>query len=259
MQVDKLRKGSEHIKASSGVGGKFTPTIFWKEDGEEKILAFITPIEDMFTLNTHTIKLAQGWRTFVCRKNEAFEDESEGKCELCDEYENKVAKKHFALAAELEPVVERVSGRKQISDLSVKMIEGKEDKLYPRIGVVMQSAGNFYDYLKTYDAQRADITTLSFEIVRSGKGTNTGYQFFPVDMRPDLAEYEEDFPSLVDYIADLGSEERYDNELNNGGKKPSSESEEEPTPVKASKAKKKSEEESSDDFEALRARLERGR
>lgn len=263
MQVDKLKKGSEHIKAPVGGGGKFTPVIYWKEDQETKYLAFITPIEDMYTLDQHTVKTKNGWRSFVCRKNEAFLDESNGECPACDLYNNKPGRKHFALAAELDQVEERVGGRKTVTDLTVKMIEREKDGKtvqYPRIGVVVQSASNFFDYLKGYDAQRADITTLSFEIQRSGQKTNTSYNFFPIpDLRPDLTEFEEDYPSLIDYIAEQGSIERYAEELEGAEVEERKENSLRPTRavetvIETTEEGAPSQDEAS--FEALKARLE---
>lgn len=272
MDVDKLKKGSEHIKQRSGGGGKYTPVIFWGKTGPDAVkhLAFITPIEEMYTLDYHTVKTKNGWRSFVCRKNEAFLDESNGDCVLCDTYNNKPGLRHFALAAELEAVEEKVGGRKVITDLRVKMVEkeNKEGKTvaYPRIGVVVQAASNFYDYLKAYDAQRADITTISFEVQRSGVGSTTSYQFFPSDIRPDLSEFESDYPSLIDYIAEQGSVERYAAEVEGveveeqkkGGSRPASTSTTSTPPAATSDVETVPADspEGEDSFEALRARLE---
>lgn len=264
MQADKLKTGKEHVKARSG--GSFTPTIFWKEDGETHYIAWITPAEEFITLDVHMVECRNsehdwGWRTFVCRKNEAFEDESDGKCALCDVHGDRSTRQTYALAAELDAVEERIEGRRQITGLQVKMIEVERDgetKEYPRIGVINQGPGNFYSYFTSYDTQRAPITTLPFEIVRDGKGTKTKYQVFPVpDLPvPDLTEFEANFPDLIQHIAEQGSEARYTEELvdvrvrkrNSGRGGSPSTTTTTPDPV--------AEEENETTFDALRKRLE---
>lgn len=213
MQADKLKKGADHIKPKSG--GKFTPIIYWKDDGETRYITFIEPISEFMTLDIHVVETVNGWRTFVCRDEAAFSDE-EGECSLCAGGD-KPARKTLALAAELEPVIERSNGRKSVTSLDVKMIEIEkegETRSFPRIGVILQSPSNFFDWFKKYDLTQGAVDENSFEVIRSGKGGKTGYQIFPVNVpRPDLGAFEDEVPSLIDYIAELGSAAHYAEEL----------------------------------------------
>lgn len=251
MDLNKAQKGAEHVKSGGGSKKSFTPVIYWKENNEAKFLSFITPVSEFVTTSVHIYRTSEGWRTFICRKDPVFLDESMGHCPLCDELDDSPSRKHLAIAAELEPVVKSEGGRRQITDLNLKFIEIERDgetKSYPRIGLVMQAATNFFNYLTAYDTQRDDITNVSFEIVRQGKDTKTTYSFFDYQMRPDFSAYEEHIPDLLGYIEEKGSLSYYEEELDLDGA--SGELPEE-APADVAEA-----EEAADQFAALKARLE---
>ena len=52
----RFAKGSSGIQSASkrSGGGKFTPNISWKKDGETKYIQFLTPIEDTLTVFYHS-------------------------------------------------------------------------------------------------------------------------------------------------------------------------------------------------------------
>lgn len=264
MQTEKLRKGAEHVKSAKGGSRKFTPSIYWKEDKESHFVLFISPVGEFTTLDVHVIEISpKVWRTFICRKEACFEDESGGHCPACDELGDSPSQRTLALAVELDPVEKRIGGRRTIESLKVKMVEVEKDgetKEYPRIGVVFQAAGNFFNYITAYDAQHQDVTTLAFEIQREGKGGRTNYQFFPLPgvEVPTIDDFEDDLPDVVAYIEELGSQERYDEELK-GVKRESKQAEPAQVPDEVEPSEGETEEVEQNTFAALKARLEKNR
>jgi hypothetical protein len=214
--------------------GGYLNTILWKTDKESRYLAFLTAIEDVPKLAIHFFQAANGWRTFVCRRNEIYEDESNGECAICEMAERdledgdkkesrfKANWKHFAIAVELEPIEERVNGKKQITGFELKMetYENKagEEVTVPVFGLVSQALTNFWTPLSVMVDRKGDLTEQVIEVVRSGgKKSKVSYNFFDYPGREQvdvlLEEYEDRIPSLIDWITEKGSKEHYDREL----------------------------------------------
>jgi len=222
MDVSKLRTGSAEIEKASRAkgGGKYTPFIYWKESKERKFLAFVTPIEEVPTLNVHPfVQTPNGKRFFVCRKNDFLLEDSGGACVLCDEHNEKPVTRNAAVAVVLEPVEEKVNGKKKITGFELKMrtFERKDgtEETVPEVGMVVQAASNFFMPLASFTTRKGDITDYPLEVERIGKDQKTSYQFYeyPDDMRPDLSEYKDEIPNIIDWISEKGSTEYYQSEL----------------------------------------------
>jgi len=232
MDVSKLRTGTAVMAESARRKGRYTPFIYWTENNESKYLAFLTPIEEVPTIQVHPfIPTPGGKRLFVCRKNAFLLEESGGVCPLCDDHDEKPVTRQVALAVELKPIEKRESGRKQITGFSVLMDEfEKQDgstATAPHVGMVIQASSNFWMPLSSFTTRKGDITEYVLEVQRVGKDQKTIYQFFEYngDSRPDLSEFEDDVPDLIEWIAEKGSEEYYASELDGysgGGDRPAS-------------------------------------
>ena len=221
MALAKLRKGTEFLVPSSGNSGnaKRPGFISWK-DGDAKTVAFLTPIESIPIVRWHNfIKIPapqspQGFRyaTFMCRKDPAWLEESEGHCYLCDIIGHKPDEKHVAVAIELEPIRE---GRKVV-ELKVKTRTYQRDDgtvtEYPQWGLVIQKLSNFFSYFSAWrEKYDTEITEVAFDITRKGGDKTTTYPVFPIETAeiPDLSEFMDNIPTLEDILENLGSLEHY--------------------------------------------------
>ena len=273
--LTKLKRGEENMVNPSSGKGRYLPGINWKDHEEVHYLAFLTPIAEVPRLPIHWVRTPNGWRPFVCRKCEIFEDENpEGACVICDEYVEKnkryaARNQWMAVAVELTPVEERVNGRKQITGFEILMDEwesksddGKEEtRSAPHVGLVAQALGNFWTpFTAKVNKQisrtgSGDLDETVYEIQRLGKGKNsTNYMFeaFDPDQRPDLSEFVDNFPRLEDWIEQKGSLEYYDEMLSGGVEGDENDEESEPEVEAQETAQEKAESK----FEALAAKLE---
>jgi hypothetical protein len=216
-----LRQGFEYLKPSSNQ--RYTPFISWS-DGEAKTVLFLTPAEEIPKVRIHNfVKVAAdnekgfAWRTFMCRKDPAWAEESHGECYLCDVVGHKAGDKWAAIAVELEAVTEGTS--KQIKELRVKTREAEREDgtkvQYPVTGIVLQGFRNFFNYLTAYAQKWGSINDVAFDIVRMGNDQSTSYPFDSLKgvPLPDLTPFEDNLPSLYDALEQLGSAERYKSEL----------------------------------------------
>jgi len=255
----KLKTGPQNM--TSGRRGGFIPTIYWKQKDETHYLAFLTALDEVPKLLTHFIQTTGGWRYFICRKNEIFEDESNGECPICEMKSlGKNAQpvyRHLALAVELEPKYEQKNGRKVVSGYEVLMDEWTDkegnDKTTPHVGVVSESAKNFWTPFAAHVLRmvergvNAELENTVYEVVRNGKGDQTSYSFYEDDNRPDLSELE--VPTLEDFIEEKGALEYYEKELSGGVEEDDSETEE-------TSSREKGTQETESDFDKLKAELE---
>lgn len=215
-----FRKGTDLIKAtaeSKGGKRKFTKSIYWKA-GDVRTIAWVTAADEIPKVRLHTMvpipddKLQSGVRyeTFLCRKDPSMVEESQGVCPLCDEIGVDATERFVALAVELEAEKEgkRVKSLKVKYD-TVKRDDGTEVE-YPRWGLVIQGAKNFFSYFAAYDEMSGDIRDVAWEIQREGDGVGTKYHPFEVKAPlPDLTEVIENIPSLEDLLEEMGSDEQY--------------------------------------------------
>lgn len=269
--LSKLKRGEENMVSTRKGGRRYIPNIYWKVDGENDIryLAFLTPLAEVPRLLMHGfVRTPNGPRTFVCRKNEIFEDENPtGECPICDEYKKAPRNQWLAMAVELEPEYDRVNGRQQIVGFKPKMDEWEYEKdgktetgTAPHVGIVSQALKNFWTPF-TAKVNReitrngvGDLNEVVYEIQRVGKTKDdTTYLFEPYnpELRPDLSEYEP-LPTLEDWIESKGDLKYYEEELSGGveddGDAPAESSESTPSA--------KDQEDTESRFDALKARLE---
>jgi hypothetical protein len=262
---DKLKRGEDNMVSTSKGRGRYLPAIYWKEHEEVRYLAFLTPLQEVPRLLIHGfVRTTNGPRTFVCRKNEIFEDENpNGECPVCDDLKKAPRNQWLALAVELEPVEERVDGRKRITGFTVKMDEwesendGKTEKRSaPHVGIVTQSLRNFWTPFSAKVNREilrngvGDLNEVVYEVQRVGKTKdNTTYLFEPydADLRPDLTEY--DFPTLEDWIEQKGSAQYYEEELSGGVEEDPEESSSDSAPASGQEA-------ATSKFDELAAKLE---
>lgn len=212
-----LRKGAAAIEAaaeSKGSGGDykpFAPTIRWKDNNEEKYVLIITPIEETPVLDVHEfvqVGLRENGKPifgfYASRKDPYF---GESYDQLEDDFGIKPSERTFGVAVELEPEFDSSSGRrprvkrfKVATDTYEKKNEngGDEEVTYPLVGIISQAAGNFYNHVRSNDADYGPIYELPLKIKRIGTGKDTQYSFTP------FMDQEVDFSNLIEYIGGVG-------------------------------------------------------
>lgn len=221
-----FRTGKDLIKATAeSKSGKrrFTKNIYWKA-GDIRTVAFVTGADEIPKVRLHQMvripddKMDSGYRyeTFLCRKDPSMIDESGGECELCDRVDVDPVERFIALAIELEPIKDG----KRVKEVKVKYDTVKRDDgtevEYPRWGVIIQGAKNFFSYFVAYDEASGDIREVAWEIQRDGEGVGTKYHPFAVmngknvvDL-PDLTEVIDNIPSLMELLEEMGTPEKYE-------------------------------------------------
>jgi hypothetical protein len=226
MAMGQLRQGKDIIKRSAEPGGSrkgsssYIQYISWKND-ESKNIFFVTPIDEVPKVLMHNFVRKyvtdsngvrkERWLTFMCRKDPAWRAESNNYCPLCDDIGHKATERFVAVAVEVVPVMEgkRVVGVK-VAYREATDKDGNEVE-YPVAGLVVQGP-KFFGTLVAYD-QKRDISELSWDITREGEGLKTQYVFFPIEGMPDLSEVESALPDLNVILEELGSQEKYDRDL----------------------------------------------
>jgi hypothetical protein len=205
MGAGEMRKGAAAIAEAAERGGggdfrPFVPQIFWKDDGEEKFLRFLTPLDEVPLFEYHDwIPVGKGekadgstytkFEQFISRKDPYIGEEYD---DLQDRLDVDPKPRLFGIAVELEPVIETVKGRPRPVGFEVKTRtfkrkddEGNEEEVTaPEIGIVVQASSNFWGYLSSYDAGTGPIEDIAFQIKRRGKKTETAYDFIPLEGRP---------------------------------------------------------------------------
>ena len=229
-----FQKGSSLIKQKSQGGGSgrtratdFVPFLSLK-DGEEAFLQFFTDIDDVILASIHRYvrvsyerdgEVKQGYRDFVCRKMDAWED-SDGSCVLCDKLGH-VPKENFAaVAVLLDPVYESSSSTKRISDIKSFEVRGSEyttkdgnSIFYPEYVIVFQAAQNFWQQFTSHNDQIGPITANPWKVIREGADQSTTYLGYEVD-KAEIVDYRDmNIPSIQELLESLGSKERYDTYL----------------------------------------------
>jgi hypothetical protein len=221
MSESKFRTGISEIKktAAGGGGKRFTPNIYWKDDGESKTIAWLTSASEIPKVDLHLfVKVPddtrdQGfrWENFLCRKDASMIDESAGYCELCDRVGHAPVTKFVGQAVELKPTKEG----KKVTKLEVLTVARKNkdgvEVEYPQWGLVFQAAKNFMSYLAAYEESTQDITEIAWEVIRDGKDNQTKYHHMPlVTPLPDLSKLVEDIPTVIELLEEMGSDEKYE-------------------------------------------------
>lgn len=207
-----LRKGREHLKkAAAKSGGDFQGSrFFYWEDGETKVLRFLTDAEDIITVYVHEMVPTHDGKQkgFICRQ------EFGEQCELCDG-EVKRREKGYGIAVWREEVREggKIVGYQDVTEEEEK--DGKT-KTVPWVGIVAQGPKNFWSMLDAAYDKYGSIRERDFELMRKGKSTDTQYHMFPIDPIeiPNIDErYKNYLPDLEGMLGRMGSAEYYDKHL----------------------------------------------
>lgn len=219
--MSEIRRGSAAIQdaAKSSGGGDFRPflpSLYWKEDQQERYILFLNEVEDMPLFDMiQYIPVEGGYFQETVAKTDPFFGEKRD--EFVDEWDATIRKTNVAIAVELEPVVEVVNKRRKPRGFEVKTIEYErrifdddgeatdetEEVTAPAVGYVAQSPNNFFNQISNYDANEAPVTATALKITRIGKDKTTTYQLVGYDELPiDLSN----LVGFVDGISYLGDE-----------------------------------------------------
>ncbi|GAC1397181.1 MAG: hypothetical protein NVSMB52_10860 [Chloroflexota bacterium] len=219
----KLRKGREAIEKrvaeqQSGGGGNFkpfTPSIYWNEDGMEKYVMFLNPLEEILELELINFipirnKKANGDTYTTYEQVLARTDPLLGEREdpMVENWDGKPKVTNLAVAVELEPQYQEVNGRKRPVGFEVKttsfdrrvrddkgdITDEVEEVVAPVVGFITQSPANFGNVLTSMDSDSAPIHEVAYSIKRVGKKADTTY-----NMR-DWADQEVDLSALLDCL-----------------------------------------------------------
>jgi hypothetical protein len=234
MNMGEIRRGADAIQEAIDAnenrqGGSFKPflpSIFWKDDKEARYLLFLNPIDDIPQFDVVPfIPTEGGFPETVVAKTDPYFGEKADKFEKV--WDATIRVTDFAVAVELEPTLELVGGRKRPRgfEVATKTFERKvfdddgedtgevEEVTTPVVGIVAQSPYNFFNVVKSYDADEAPIHETALKITRIGKDQNTSYTVVGyVDQEIDLSNfiefleginYLDDIDKVVEEIADL--------------------------------------------------------
>ncbi|MDB5280841.1 MAG: hypothetical protein JWR61_5796 [Ferruginibacter sp.] len=173
----------------------FVREIQWRDDREEKFIAFLNRADDIPTVELHSfVPVGQGvskagksytkYEQFIDRRDPAIGDTSD---DLTDRLLHKAQLRTIAVAVELEPTYAMVNGRKRPTGFEVKTETysrktedgGMEEVEAPCIGIITQSPNNFYGWVGSFNESTAPIEETPLQVVRQGKDANTQYNFVP--------------------------------------------------------------------------------
>lgn len=220
----KFPTGADAILASAeaakGGGKKFSPELFWR-DGDERYIQFITPLAQIPTVPAYNVRVGTSQTTQKAIMRTLIDPRPvEGKDAynpLAERWGLEPKPKQIAVAVELEPVFEKVDGRKKRTGFKVsertftyqKGDRAGEEVTVPNVGVVINTH-LFFKYLTTWDEDKGDITQTPFKVVRVGGDKNTTYNFIPYE--GEKVELNETVLAEIDldaHIDMLMSAERY--------------------------------------------------
>lgn len=209
-----FRRGVEHIeKANESKGsGSFTPfmpNLYWKDDGQERYVLILNPIDTIPMVKMQKPFTSDGRvELVVARTDEAI---GEKKDPIQETWGYAATDLNVCVAVELEPEFELVKGRKRPTGFVVKTREFnrqvRDDKgeatgekvecTAPVLGSIAQSPSNFFNHVASQDANKAPIHETPALIRRVGQDKNTDYEFELFD------HLELDLSGLLENIDDF--------------------------------------------------------
>jgi hypothetical protein len=210
--MSEIRRGSAAIQDAAKSSGTnefhpFLPSIYWKDDQEERYVLFLNEVEDMPLFDMiQYIPTESGFFQETVSKTDPFFGERLDDFE--SEWDATIRKTNVAIAVELEPIVEVVNKRRKPRGFEVKTVEYErrifdddgeatdetEEVTAPAVGYIAQSPNNFFNQISNYDANEAPVTATALKITRIGKDKSTVYQIVGYD------ELSIDLSNLVGYI-----------------------------------------------------------
>lgn len=216
-----IEKAGKSKKSSSQ--GNFAPSIFWKEDKEERYVLILNDIESIPRLDLiNFIPVAyerngekrEYYETVIARTESALGEDRRASDPMVEDWDAKIADSNIMVAVELEPTLTEVRGRARPTGFTVKTVEFErrirddngeltdetETVTAPAYGFINQAASNFGAAVVSYDASEAPISETPVKIQRIGKDRNTqyavhGYPEQEVDLAPLL-----DFVDGINYL-----------------------------------------------------------
>jgi hypothetical protein len=216
--ADAIAKAQEKAK-SGGTFRPFTPSLFWKDDGDEKYLLFLNPLADIPTVEMISFipvvqKKGDGTKYTSYEQVIARTDSAIGEDEdpMVSEWDGKPRETCVAVAVELEPTFEEVvkgdktykrptgfevkttTFERRIRDDDGELTDDTEEVEAPAVGFITQSPTNFFNVVTSFDSNTAPIEDTAVRITRVGKDTSTVYS---IDGFEDL---EIDLAGLVDCV-----------------------------------------------------------
>jgi hypothetical protein len=217
--VATFRRGAEASRAAAERkrgSGKFTPVFIWGED-ELRYVQFITPTEETVTTLMHQFIIVgyrengkEQYERFISRRDPNL-DGPDGYDELWDRFGQNPTERTIALALELEPQTETKAGRKVVTGFlpSMRSFErdGQEVEV-PNFGLVIESPQTLWGSLfSTADMVGKDLAETVWAIKKNGKGADATWACVdtnqePLDVSDLLEEFEFDFDSYLDELAD---------------------------------------------------------
>lgn len=234
--MSEIRRGSAAIQDAAKSSGTsefrpFLPSIYWKDDQEERYVLFLNEVEDMPLFDMiQYIPTESGFFQETVSKTDPFFGERSDAFE--SEKDATIRKTNVAIAVELEPVVEVVKNRRKPRGFEVKTVEYErrvfdddgeatgetEEVTAPAVGYVAQSPNNFFNQVSNYDANEAPVTSTALKITRIGKDKTTvyqlvGYDELPIDLSnlvgfiDGISYLGDDLDPLLDEIENLSEEE----------------------------------------------------
>lgn len=234
--MSEIRRGSAAIQDAAKSSGTsefrpFLPSIYWKDDQEERYVLFLNEVEDMPLFDMiQYIPTESGFFQETVSKTDPFFGERSDAFE--SEKDATIRKTNVAIAVELEPVVEVVNKRRKPRGFEVKTVEYErrvfdddgeatgetEEVTAPAVGYVAQSPNNFFNQVSNYDANEAPVTATALKITRIGKDKTTvyqivGYDELPIDLSnlvgfiDGISYLGDDLDPLLDEIENLSEEE----------------------------------------------------
>lgn len=206
-----FRRGVEHIdKANESKGSgdfkPFMPNLYWKDDGQERYVLILNPVDEIPMVKMQKPFTSEGRvELVISRTDEAI---GERKDPLEETWGYPATDLNVCIAVELEPEFEVVKGRKRPTGFIVKTrtferklrddkdepTGEKEEVTAPVVGVIAQSPSNFFNHVASQDANVAPIHETAALIRRVGDDKNTDYEVELFD-RMDL-----DLGPLIDHI-----------------------------------------------------------
>lgn len=226
--MPEYRRGATAIEdaATSKGGGNFqsfVPEIFWREDGEKKFIAVLTPIDEVGEFDMHDFipidrekkngETYTAYESFMSRRDPYINEDYD---KIEDDLDRKSKVRCIGVAVELEPVMEEIKGRLRPTGFSVKTDtyekkteDGEEEITYPLIGLISQSSQLMWSHLASLDESQGPLEDLPLEIIRHipGEKSNTYYDFIPfVDIPVDysaVSEYIDGISYLTNDLKEL--------------------------------------------------------
>lgn len=221
-----FRRGAQAIiearerAKSGGSFHRFTPSVFWQDDGDEKYLLFLNAMDDIPQVDMIGYIPQVGKKnddtTFeyfeqtIARTDQGIGEDSDP---IVKEWNFKPRETNVAVAVELEPLFETVKGRKRprgfevatrtfdkrVKDDAGNLTDESEEVTAPVVGFVSQSPHNFFNVVQSFDAKEAPINETAVKITRVGaKGDNS--VTYRIDGYP---EQDIDLTNLIDYVDGL--------------------------------------------------------